>query len=99
MYITLILNHTVHDLSYETLIDRYIAKHPTENTPSFISQCKKHLARYNHNVIDKNLEEYEIDKILTKQILHHIRLFFNQSKTFRRHRSRTSTSTTVKNRE
>jgi len=55
------------------------------------------LARYNHTVVDKNPEEYEVDKILTKQILHHIHLFFNQSKT-RRRSSRISSSSTVKNR-
>jgi hypothetical protein len=87
----------VHDLSYETLIERYIKKHPAENTPSFISHCQKHLSRYNHTVVDKNPEEYEIDKILTKQILHHIRLFFNHSKT-RRHSRSSSSRVTAKNR-
>jgi len=91
----------VHDLPYETLIERYINKHPTNNTPSFISHCTKHLSRYNHTFIDKNQEEYEIDKILTKQILHHIRLFFNQTKTRRRSSSSSSSSSsrvTAKNR-
>ena len=76
----------IHDLSYKTLIDRYIIKHPTDNTHTFISHCHTHLARYNHKVVDKNPDEYEVDKILSKQILHHIRIFFNQSKTLRSRR-------------
>jgi hypothetical protein len=88
----------VHDLPYDTLIERYIKNYPAKNTPTFITHCKKHLSRYNHTVVDKNPEEYDIDKILTKQILHHIRIFFNQSKTRRNISSCVSRSSTAKNR-
>lgn len=71
----------VHDLPYKTLIDRYAIKHGIEPNSSFESKCDSHLKRYNHVVVDKNPAEYEIDKILTKQILHHIRIFFNIPKT------------------
>jgi hypothetical protein len=35
--------------------------------------------RYNYECLDKNLKEYEIDKVLGKQIMTHLQEFFNNS--------------------
>jgi hypothetical protein len=35
--------------------------------------------RYNYRCLDKNLKEYEIDKVLGKQIMTHLQEFFNKS--------------------
>ena len=35
--------------------------------------------KYNFSCLDKNLKEYEIDKILGKQIMTHLEEFFNKS--------------------
>ena len=35
--------------------------------------------KYNYSCLDKNLKEYEIDKILGKQIMTHLQEFFNKS--------------------
>ena len=35
--------------------------------------------RYNYDCLNKNIKEYEIDKILGKQIMTHLHDFFNKS--------------------
>ena len=35
--------------------------------------------KYNYSCLDKNLKEYEVDKILGKQIMTHLQEFFNKS--------------------
>ena len=35
--------------------------------------------RYNYDYLNKNIKEYEIDKILGKQIMTHLHDFFNKS--------------------
>lgn len=71
----------VHDLTYDTLIDRYLESHTSINEVQFREHVMKQLQRYNHKVIIKNQDEHEIDTILTKHILHHIRIFFNDETT------------------
>jgi len=70
----------VHDLSLDELIERYINNgyielQHKENFKYFVLNYAK---QYRHQFIPKDKNEYEIDKILTKQILHHIQLFFNK---------------------
>jgi hypothetical protein len=36
------------------------------------------IKKYDFEYEKKNPDEYEVDKILTKQILHHIQIFFNK---------------------
>jgi hypothetical protein len=36
------------------------------------------IKKYDYEYTEKNPDEYEIDKILTKQIFHHIQIFFNK---------------------
>jgi hypothetical protein len=39
------------------------------------------IKRYKYSIIDKDLKEYEIDKILGKQIITHLQDFFYKNKT------------------
>jgi hypothetical protein len=86
----------VYDLDYHTLIDRYVASNPDRYVASnpditgnrFRTHVLSHLKRYNHEVVAKNPKEHEIERILTKHILQHIRAFFNQSKPPRRETKR-----------
>jgi hypothetical protein len=70
----------VYDLPYEVLVERYIKHHPEIDTTKFNRHAMSHLARYNHENIEKNLLEYEIDKIITKQIMQHIKTFFTKNR-------------------
>jgi hypothetical protein len=83
----------VYDLPYEVLVERYIKHHPEIDTNKFNKHVMSHLARYNHENIEKNLQEYEIDIIITKQILQHIKTFFTKN------RKRSSSSITHKNKD
>ena len=78
----------VYDLDYNTLIDRYVASNPDIASNRFRKHVLTHLKRYNHEVVAKNPKEHEIERILTKHILQHIRAFFNQSKPARRETKR-----------
>jgi hypothetical protein len=40
----------------------------------------EYFKRYKYDVIEKNIKEYEIDKIVGKQIITHLQDFFNKSK-------------------
>jgi hypothetical protein len=46
----------------------------TEKCKEYILEYTK---RYNYTFIDKHLNEQNIDTILSKKILHHLRIFFN----------------------
>jgi len=76
----------VYDLAYDTLIDRYIDANPDINADQFRRHSMTQLKRYNHKVVLKKSDEHEIDTILTKHILHHIRIFFNESTKTKRRR-------------
>jgi hypothetical protein len=70
----------IHDLTFEVLIQRcidsgYIDFSKKDEFKTFVL---KYIRMYNYTYIEKNPDEYEIDKILTKQILHHIQSFFNK---------------------
>lgn len=83
----------VYDLPYEVLVQRYIEHHPEIEMIKFNKHAMSHLARYNHENIEKNPHEYEIDKIITKQIMQHIKIFFSKS------RKRSSNSTHKNNKD
>jgi hypothetical protein len=70
----------VYDIPFEELIQRCIDSHyidvsRRDNFKQFVIQMSK---KYKYVSLQKSPEEYEIDKILTKQILHHIQIFFNK---------------------
>jgi hypothetical protein len=46
---------------------------------NFVPIMMDEFKKYNYSCLDKNLKEYEIDKILGKQIMMHLQEFFNKS--------------------
>jgi hypothetical protein len=66
----------IYDLPCETLIQRYMAHYPEVNGSKFNRHAMSHMAKYNHEYVEKNLLEYEVEKIITKQIMEHLKLFF-----------------------
>jgi len=75
----------VHNLNFEDMIIRFINSKLgktliKENEQiNFQNSLISEFKRYNFSCIDKNKDEYEIDKILSKEILTHLNEFFNRS--------------------
>jgi hypothetical protein len=57
-----------------------IGKSIIGNDLDFVEIMLNDIKRYNYKVIEKDLKEYEIDKILGKQIINHLQVFFNKNK-------------------
>lgn len=70
----------VYDLPFNEMCKRYIENgYVTPNKANdFTQSIMNYVKKYAHTFLPKNMDEYEVDKILTKQILHHIQLFFNK---------------------
>jgi hypothetical protein len=71
----------VHDLPLDTLTDRFVTEFEGTynlNGSSFKEIVETHFRKFNHHYIEKEEDEYEIDKILTKEILRLIQAFFNK---------------------
>jgi len=75
----------VHDLQFEDMILRFInsklGKQLIKETEqeTFTNSLMTEFKKYNFSCVDKNQDEYEIDKILSKEILTHLHEFFNKS--------------------
>ena len=54
----------------------------------FEKQMNNDFKNYKYDYLGKSKEDYEIDEILGKQIMNHLRIFFNRSKTKRNNRTR-----------
>jgi hypothetical protein len=76
-----------HDLRFDEMIIRFLNskigkiinnKLEDENN-DFKDVMMNEFKQYNFNCIDKNVEEYDVDKILGKQIMNHLHFFFNKS--------------------
>ena len=68
-------------MSLETLTDRFVTEFEDTynlNSSSFKEIVGTHFRKFNHHYVEKDAEEYEIDKILTKEILRLIQAFFNK---------------------
>ena len=69
-----------YDLSFETIVDRFVEsglltpKPPTSMKGELITAMK----RYAYTYVEKVPLEQEIDIMLSKQILHHLHVFFNK---------------------
>ena len=72
-----------YDLSFEDLLNRFknseIGKKIIENDKDFDKLMMENISLYNYKCLDKNKDEYEIDKILGKHIISHLQIFFNRS--------------------
>jgi len=73
-----------HDLKFEYMLDKFsksdIGKKIINNDDSFIKIMNEHIKLYKYDCIDKQPNEYEMDKIVGKQIVKHLQEFFNKTK-------------------
>jgi len=74
-----------YDLKFEYMLMKFkeseIGKKIIGNDSDFNETMLSEIKRYKYSVIEKELKELEIDKILGKQIITHLQDFFNKNKT------------------
>lgn len=85
----------IHDLSFAELFERFFKSEisvslvPLNKKTEFIDYMNKNMQLYNLDIVKKCEHEYQIDKILSKRILHHLEVFFksniNKNKTRKKH--------------
>jgi hypothetical protein len=70
----------VYSLPFQEMIERYIDAGyvDTENNDKFNEFVINYMKKYNYTFVKKDLDEYAVDEILTKQILQHMQIFFNK---------------------
>ncbi len=72
-----------YDLTFEEILYRFkqseIGKKIIENDKDFDTLIMENISIYNYKCLNKNNDEYEIDKILGKHIITHLQNFFNHS--------------------
>ena len=74
----------IYDIPFDTMIDRLvnsqifikIDQNVLENMKSYIL---KYMKNYNYTYVEKTKDAQDIDKILSKQILYHLHIFFNKT--------------------
>jgi hypothetical protein len=75
----------VHDLPFELMIDRFINSGilNIDQINGGINTVKqdilKYMKRYHHDYVEKTTEAQNVDKILSKKIMHHLQAFFTKS--------------------
>ena len=73
-----------HDLKFEYMLDKFsksdIGKKIINNDDNFIKIMNEHIKLYKYDCINKETNEYEMDKIVGKQIVKHLQEFFNKTK-------------------
>ena len=73
-----------HDLKFEYMLDKFsksdIGKKIINNDDNFIKIMNEHIKLYKYECIGKETNEYEMDKIVGKQIVKHLQEFFNKTK-------------------
>jgi hypothetical protein len=69
----------VHDLPFQQMAERLSKSGLIFDAPtSMKDDIVKYLKTYNYTYVGKNQVEHEVDKILSKKILHHLRIFFEK---------------------
>jgi hypothetical protein len=73
-----------HDIKFEDMLDKLnksdIGKKIINNDEEFNTIMIENIKRYKYDCIVKEEKEYDIDKILGKQIIKHLQEFFNEAK-------------------
>jgi hypothetical protein len=77
----------LHDLRFETMIQRFLSSNlgkklimeKDDNNIKFMNSMMREFKKYNFFVKNKDENENEVDKILSKEILTHLQEFFNKS--------------------
>ena len=57
-----------------------IGKKIINDDDNFTKIMNEHIKTYKYDCIDKESKEYEVDKVVGKQIIRHLQEFFNKSK-------------------
>jgi len=91
-----------YDLNFDYMVTKFIesdyGKKMIDEKVKFIEFMTTDFKRYNYEYIEKNKHDYELDKIIGKQILIHLEEFFNKSvKNKTRRNSLNKKSRTIKN--
>ena len=86
-----------YDLKFNEMIHKFMnsdcGKKIISDDDNFEKIMIDEFKRYNYKCLDKNLKEYEIDKVLGKQIMTHLQEFFNKPS-----KNKTQRNTIKKNR-
>ena len=73
----------IHDLPFQELLNRFtksnILSSEMVDKSDFNKKMLDQFKTYNFDITEKNMEEYNIDKILSKKIMVHLQDFFNMS--------------------
>ena len=73
-----------HDVKFEDMLDKFsksdIGKKIINNDDKFIKIMNEQIKLYKYDCINKETNEYEMDKIVGKQIVKHLQEFFNKTK-------------------
>jgi hypothetical protein len=64
----------------EKFLDSEVGKKLIKGDTDFEKKIMEQIKLYKYKCIDKDLKEYEVDKILGKHIISHLQEFFNKSK-------------------
>ena len=73
----------IYDLPFDVMINRILksqilAKIDNVNLEEFEVNILKYLKKFNYTYVEKTKEAQDVDKILSKKILHHLHIFFNK---------------------
>ena len=73
-----------HDLPFDLMLDKFIkskiGKKIIDNDDNFIKNITEDINGYKYNCVLKNTREYDVDKIIGKQIINHLEEFFKNKK-------------------
>ena len=73
-----------YDLKFHDMLDKFYKSHVGKkiinNDEDFITKMTEQFKLYKYDCIDKQPDEYEVDKIIGKQIITHLHTFFNKNK-------------------
>jgi hypothetical protein len=74
----------VYDLEFNEIYKRFLKSNigksliETDKTDFFIKFMNKNIKMYHFDIVEKNKDDYVIDGILSKRILHHLKDFFDK---------------------
>lgn len=70
-----------HDLDFNVMINRYLSSKNGKRIVEkrvFVSKMNEHINSYRYAIVPKDPEEYDVEKVLGKQMLNLLELFFNR---------------------
>ena len=74
----------VYDLDFNEIYKRFLKSNIGRNlieadkTDFFIRFMNKNIKMYHFDIVQKNKDDYNVDGILSKRILHHLKDFFDK---------------------